>query len=304
MIKQKIILLILIVVSLSTKSQSYDILIDTNKLWSTVDDYLFSNTESYYTKFGDDTLVAGEVYKKILVSEDYYMLAWDLKGFAREDTNRRVYFRTLTGDEGLVYDFDVDIGDTVDFINPFLPIEYFDTTIIVINKTSVFFGDTIRTAIDIAKCNADTAAGYCVERWIEGVGSTIGVLENGYRIASVVGWYYRLICYYDNDLLIYQDSNYNKCYYNISIEEYDDNNSLKIFPNPVKDKFTIEFSSTHDNAEIQILQIDGKLIKTISIEKYEKQIVLDSKGIDNGIYYCILKVDGINTGQAKIAIIK
>ncbi len=42
---------------------------------------------------------------------------WELYGYIREEDNK-YYQRNLVGEEGLVYDFNVNVGDTLELNNP------------------------------------------------------------------------------------------------------------------------------------------------------------------------------------------
>lgn len=285
MIKLALITITVFIFSFHLKSQSYDNLLDTGKLWSTVDDYLFTSTNSYYTKFGEDTLIAGKTYKKIIESTDINLLSWNLRGYAREDTNKRVYFMNLSGIEGLVYDFDVNIGDTIDFYNPFSHIGYFDTTIVVVNVDSVFYGNTIRKVIDVAQYGTNASAVYGVERWIEGIGSFYGILENGYMIAQFVGWYNRLLCYHKNDSLIYQNPAYNKCFFDADINEFSDKNLIKIYPNPAKEYIIVKFPTNIKETTVEIRDVMGRLLIKEDYSDYISQKQIDISALKTGVYY-------------------
>jgi len=67
----------------------------------------------------------------------------------------------------------------------------------------------------------------------------------------------------------------------------------------------VEYSLTEDinNACIEIVDLTGKKIKHIVLSSNQKQLVIDSKGMKNGIYYLYLTNDGAVVKQSKITII-
>jgi hypothetical protein len=97
-------------------------LIDTSKMWSSwrggsniPPEYRIST----YHKFQDDTLIDQTSYKKIWESQDEQHIDWELKGFIRSDTNGDIYVRDQLNYEGLIYRFNVQVGDTFTIFNPF-----------------------------------------------------------------------------------------------------------------------------------------------------------------------------------------
>jgi len=71
------------------------------------------------------------------------------------------------------------------------------------------------------------------------------------------------------------------------------NNSNKLsqnYPNPCNENTIINFELLNDeNANIEISDISGKIIKIIPISKNRKQIILNANDFNNGIYYYTLK---------------
>ena len=81
--------------------------------------------------------------------------------------------------------------------------------------------------------------------------------------------------------------------------------TFNVYPNPAKDFIMVEYSLTEDinNACIEIVDLTGKKIKHIVLSSNQKQLVIDSKGMKNGIYYLYLTNDGAVVKQSKITII-
>ena len=207
-------------------------IVDTNKLWSTVDDaeYLLSGgfRISNYTKFNGNTLINGFNYKKIFNSTDINLTAWNHVGFIREDTSKKVFALDLLGNEGLIYDFGANIGDTIYFNNPFYTSVLLDSFIIVENVYQINYAGALRNAIDV---NSDIGV---AETWIEGVGNTLGILDGGRGLDGVLGWSVRLLCFYENGSLLYHYAPYSECFYE-DLTNIDNNNlsvNLSIYPNP------------------------------------------------------------------------
>ncbi|HNW89968.1 MAG TPA: T9SS type A sorting domain-containing protein, partial [Bacteroidales bacterium] len=78
------------------------------------------------------------------------------------------------------------------------------------------------------------------------------------------------------------------------------NNSFRVFPNPAKESFTIEFAENIDNGTFaEIYSIEGKLIKQVSVRQKKTEINIST--LPSGIY--IVKIAG-NNGIAFRKLIK
>ena len=96
---------------------------DTSKQWNTLAAGVgvcavvgYENT--YSNKLFGDTIINNRRYFKLFKSTDSLQLYWEQIGFLREDPiNKLVYFRSGEN-EGLIYNFNLSIGDSI-YINNF-----------------------------------------------------------------------------------------------------------------------------------------------------------------------------------------
>jgi len=253
--------------------QNYKQLVDTNKIWSTINDYnyLLSGGSiqpvSYFTKFSTDTIINGLNYKKILNSNDFSMESWSLIGFIREDTiAKKVFFMNLDNDEGLMHDFNVIVGDTIYLHNPLRSFLDLTSPCIVHSVYQMNINGINYNAIDVMSIN--DIDGSSKETWIEGIGSLIGLLEIGHKLSGAVGWSYKLLCYFEKDSLLYHCSEYNLCFYsnlNSIISNHVNNNSINIAPNPFITKALIT-SNKNRITYVEIVDITGNIIKKYKVK--------------------------------------
>lgn len=68
---------------------------------------------------------------------------------------------------------------------------------------------------------------------------------------------------------------------NISVKSFDIDKDLKIYPNPLKDKLTIETSFI---GRVEILDINGRVLKSNGIGYEFKKVDVDVSGLSHGIY--------------------
>ena len=258
--------------------QEYHKLVDTNKLWSVL---LSNGANPYYKsthfiKFKGDTIINDTMYKKVLKAEDEFHNNWELNGFIREDSTQKVYYKyNLAVNEKLIYDFQPNINDTFYFTQyDYLIVGGFD---------SIKINDQYRKVINLS-C---PSAPYITEKWIEGIGSTEGVIYSGYSL--ITGSDFELLCFYENDTLSYIDSSYNECYYNTYgvIENIFVNSSFIIYPNPTTQTINISFNNQQNMPyTFELYNYYGEII-------CKKQIInstsFDLSNISNGIYFYIIK---------------
>ncbi len=282
--------IILLLFYLSTYSLAFtQEFADTSKRGSTIDDYEYllsegeSNPETYYTKIGSDTVIEEHNYQKILVSHDFELINWELHGFIREDTtDKRTYFRNLNNEEGCVYDFSVNPGDTLSHLyNPLRDYLFYDDFDLIVD--SIYFmtvNDSIYRAMDLMQ------PGYpgTKERIIEGMGSECGILEVGHAFSGIVGWSLHVLCYWENDSLLYHYPEYDFCFFDDTTNNIDktkDNNVTKVYPNPTHKEIKIDNDNLYEVSLIQIYNCLGNLVLTTK----ERTIDLLQHNLKRGIYY-------------------
>lgn len=134
--------------------------------------------------------------------------AWKIDGAVREE-DKRVYYRKYSGqnyqDEVLLYDFNLTVGDTISVL-----MNIGDVPLIVLEESEIEVNGEMRRQLGLARYYGKSSD--IEEYWIEGVGSTFGFLYSG--IEGWVGSFVHLLCYHEDDNLIWMDDNYDSCVMN------------------------------------------------------------------------------------------
>ncbi len=161
--KKLLILPILILYGMVCHSQGF--VSEANQWNVMIYDYYYGyNTEVF--KIEEDSLLNSMAYKKVWWSHDTAMAIWTFQGLLREESNI-VYYVPPEGSEGVLYDFNLDTGDTCWIKNMWCG----DTEVqVIINDI-----DTVQYyGVERKRWYIDNPMNGLVEYWIEGIGSTFG----------------------------------------------------------------------------------------------------------------------------------
>ncbi len=185
---------------------------DTTKTWNTVSiGYLAFNVAqcagTKSNKFSGQTTIGNNTYLNVFESDDSLQTNWGQIGFLREDTiDHKVYYKG-PDEDGLIYDFNIEAGDSI-YIDNY----YYDFTDALL----------ICDSIDYVNINGEQKQRYYFysgfsksiysEIWIEDIGSMYGLLASGYGGAGFAGGTSKLLCCSTNDNVIYMDTIFNTCY--------------------------------------------------------------------------------------------
>ena len=231
------------------------------------------DSTAYFVKFEGDTIISTLKYRRAWKATDEEFNHKILEGFVREDTLVGFYFRDLEGDESLLYKYSLNIGDSLVTRNPYI------------------WGWTIRylvTGIDSVQVDGKYKKRYTMEQqklhiykpetWIEGVGSSFGILYCG---MITIGGSFFFQCLYENNILIYKDPD-NSSYFptNTALHLVHDTKSEIILYSGTSSNIVI-IKSPVDNS-VRIYNSCGMYIETVNVlanEEYSLNVSRYSKGI-------------------------
>ena len=258
-----------------------------HKVWSNVLENCLPEGNTYttfYHRFEGDTILDGKTYKKVLIAEDEYYEDWFFYGSYVREEEGKVYLREYLGEEGLIYDFNLQLGDTITIDNLLAPD---GLTLVLTEIDSVETNDGYRTRWKLEK-----DAFSIPEFWIEGIGSQSGVLNSGTVVFGALCGAYTLLCVKENDITVYQNSEYGTCFYILL-----DVDSDKEKPD---DKFDVKYSRNSEKIQILFSGNDEKVLRisaitgnqVLNIQTSDQQIVLSKSDFVSGLYLITLIQDG------------
>ena len=214
-------LLLMAVLGLSQAQNGFQIT-DTTKQWNTVfGGYVvfavYNISETRINKIGSQVEMNGQEYFSVLESDDSSQ-TWYGYGYLREDTiNQQVYYYTPNDGECLLYDFKLSEGDTVTINNPYMNV--WDYTMVCDSIDFI----TVNGGMKKRLFMKGVARNYNSDVWIQGVGSTRGLLCSG---MTPPGGNNELLCCSQNGELLFENDRYHSCYEeeaypDIATESYD-----------------------------------------------------------------------------------
>ena len=185
---------------------------DTTKTWNTVSiGYLAFNVAqcggTYSHKFSGQTTIGNNTYFNVYESTDSLQDNWEQIGYLREDSiDHKVYYKGLDED-GLLYDFNLEVGDSVYIDNYYY--DFTDALLICDSIDSININGQQKQRFYFY---SGFSKSMYAEIWIEGIGSMWGLLASGYGGAGFAGGNPKLLCCSKNGETIYMDTLFNTCY--------------------------------------------------------------------------------------------
>ena len=248
-----------------------------------------------------DTLVDGELYKKVLrklSSETQYWhgsLEYDLYGIIKEEESGKVFYKPEEQEiEYLLYDFGMNVNDTAVMYwcqNPNCEVH-----VRIDSIATQHIAGTERKVFYVSSKDMFGDEWHWLNTWVEGIGAMEGLLYSCHVVNAGGITLHELLCYHVDGELVWQNPIYNTCL----IDNYDgiqDNTvgfSVQVYPNPARDRVTIDGAEA---AEVQVYNALGQLVKTVRGTNE-----VDLSGLVEGVYLLrITDADGkVHTNKIMI----
>jgi hypothetical protein len=265
---KKIALLFTMVIGFTiTFSQSYFPLVDSSKKWSGMNCGIDPSVsfgpfdcETSFIRFSEDTTINNVTYLKVYKS-DTLQQTWELQGYIRENIEeKKIYFMNLYGIEGLMYDFNIQVNDTVEVENTYYPGWLYP--LICNNIDSILIGNEYRKRFYLIDDDI------IIDTWIEGIGSEYGILQSTWFVFGATN---DLLCYYENDSLIYI-APYNDC-----------NISGTLGPFFITENIDTAYLNTYYEFQLEISNTTSNSIKYLAFGLPEDLILDTLTGIISGV---------------------
>ncbi|PLX03060.1 MAG: hypothetical protein C0595_08420 [Marinilabiliales bacterium] len=195
----------------------------------------------------------------------------------------KIYIRKWGDPETLLYDFDLNVGDT-------LPITYiqWNEDIVVLSIDSISVGDSYRKIFNLSDQSSP--------QLIEGIGHDGGFLE---PFPPILECGHFLLCYALNGTTYYPNYN-DPCDLTVSIKPSVKTSSIKAYPNPAKNTVTIQFDKPEIIKSAIAININGQSFDLNFKQKNENSIIVDLSQLSKGLYMIQLTTKEKSTLNLKV----
>ncbi len=253
----------LLFLSIGVFSQNF---IDETKQWTIVSQ-LFESTD-YFTsiyQFSGDSVHNGKTYHKLYESDDLDQENWNFNSLWYENNDSIYKHNYLSNQDDLIYDFNIDVGDTF-VVDNLLSLR-------VDSITDKNWGGSSRKHLYLSRLEGHSPT---TTVWIEGIGQT------GYFVRSteidITGASVELLCLHKNGNLIYQNPEFNSCYVSTSIPTIKKKQNLVEVNNTCGNLITVKPLSSSLGI-IEVYTITGHKIITKKMELTGSTVKLPSNGV-------------------------
>jgi len=283
---------ILLLIWNSGITKQYFPLADSNAVWTVgFSDWGLPPHSGDFYKFSleGDTLINNTNYTKIVTRAygDFKLLNSEYIGAIREYNKTWLFIDNGETTERLFYDYNVQLNDTFVIYSLAYGLTWaLDSMLVFVNKLdSILIDNSYRSKISISP----TSTPGWSENWIEGIGSESGLLFAGRNFCFDCGAL--LECYKEEQTILYNDSMYpNSCNDIVQLGELEiyEDNSLKVVPNPTRNKINIDISNMkYDNFVIEVYDISGQIYYSQETNEARKYTI-DISGLEKGLYLVVL----------------
>jgi hypothetical protein len=287
----KNLLVVLLLIPFNLLSQSTSSFPESNTVWSiaTIGMGIYMDNE----KFGitGDTSINGLDYHKLGVSMEQVFIPQESSYYcAARSVGKQWYFVPDQGTtEYLMNDFNLSLGDTFMVDHPWA---FGSLPLLVANVDSILTASNYRRRLLM-----QTYGGGYEEYWIEGIGSSNGLFYTGAFVLDL-GWL--LLCFEQNDTLMYLNSPNGECYFNeLSSTELAQSEQITIFPNPAISEITVSGS---EPKHIIICNLRGQVI--ISKTLIHDQETIDIRTLEPGLYIIHCQIHNNSIVSRKLILYK
>ena len=243
--------------------------ISENKQWNVkVESWGSIYTEIF--KIDGDTVINEISYKKVWQTYDSTMTEWYFVGGIREESHV-VYFKMGDWNEGILYDFNLQVGDTAYVTNLYC----MNMQIVVSDIDTVnYFGvDRTRWLFD----------DWSEESWVEGIGSLSGPLHTDFANCIFDVWF-ELLCFYQEDSLFYIKPGEDECFQtSVGIDEKSFSHTMLILPNPVQSGQPFSIQTNKKIRDILIYNLSGVQVDHI-FPDHQRNISVSTDRLKAGLY--------------------
>ncbi len=192
----------------------------------------------------------------------------------REENGKVYGYEPGDGQEYLIYDFSLEIGEVVDLTyngnDCRLIHDTYVESMTVVNKSIQFIAGQDRRVLEFED------SGISIDTWIEGVGSLFGFHPNGNGFDSNS----ELTCFTHQGIINYFND-YNECII-LGVEDFE-LSEVVLHPNPVTNTSTLQLPQEGSIDLVKVYDMTGRLVKEISTDS--DHVTIHGSEYTSGLYF-------------------
>jgi len=245
----------------------------------------------------NDTTINDTLYQKLYSCNfDFNNLTFD--GFFKS-INKKIYCGNNIDSMKLMYDYNLNVGDTFRFNSYNNPNEETSYLVEVILVDSIFANNRYRKRIQFDEFddNGNFCSAHISVYWVEGFGDYNYGLISDYGLIMFCECQplgnSSLQCFSENNISIIGN-----CQISTNISTIEGFNDFKIYPNPTNDNFSIKTNKII--ISIEFYNVSGKKVKIIDLKQNHKNI--DVSDLKTALYFYKAKVKDGTYFSGKILI--
>lgn len=247
-----------------------------------------SFVETTTTVYGyvGDTVISGYSWSKIYSSTDSLFISDLIFQGTTRDTNGLVLFQSPSSQIDTLYDFNLNVGDSVLYDFSFTS-EY----LFISNVDSILLNGQYHKRIQISEPQGPNAFTLLSEIWIEGIGSLHGPLFplSPKVFSTEIPDRLDLTCSEVTSTNYWMDGAYSECYVNIVLGIGEGHIRLfNIYPNPFGSTIEVDLGSTNlQRTRLTVYNSQGQVVYSESLSIKNSTVQLAS--LNPGIYLLVIE---------------
>ncbi len=238
-------------------------------------------TYYFYGLKNGDTVINNLTYHKVYRSDDTAFDESEYFAGLREDlATKRVYcYDYKIHNERILYDFGVNVGDTVRYFTGGTVDPFYVVQAVVHSFDSVQLNGVYHRQIRFSMYGSNGSL-WIPGSWVEGVGNlTLGGFYKSLTALATCDCSDKIVCLKEGSQWIYHNPEYSMVDCDVPTLGVNDeavNNKLAVYPNPAKNTVSI-----NGNGELTITNIYGAVMKRMNITK---TATINVEGLVPGTY--------------------
>lgn len=273
---------------------------NTNSKWYVASNFMNANQENpshlgvttKIWKFVGNATINNESWHKLYATDGTLADNPIFEGYIRSENAKVYYKETDTSTTQQLYDFNLEIGDSVNYkFNTFGNV--YSTWLKVIEIDTVTINNQDYKRFKFSEPQADnfpqTLGSVVKEVWIEGIGSLRNPIfpAKPFTLDSEWGQKVDLTCSFIDETRYYHNESYSECYVRdiLNVEQLQQNYA-EIYPNPTDNKLNI-ITLQNESYDLEIINSLGEIILIQQLNGTTNTI--DVRELKSGVYFLKIK---------------